>query len=219
MHQGDTGIPYREATAPSPVTVWRKTRKIGNRFHSHFGELHYGCQEDSDPPIPHVESHRWGGGYSHRLHIATQQPDCWHQCYNFMIHAAAKMSAKKACTNVPIKCDLCSETHLKYNIHQHLQERHASWERRGDYNKITILPEEEERLAIPENHVGNSAIAQLTHDVRHMNCLPTVHDLHDDSPQRPRNHTQSMQDLYRHLPWKHLFPVLINNTWTFFIEF
>jgi hypothetical protein len=53
-----------------------------------------------------------------------------------MIHAAAKMSTKKACTNVPIKCDFCSEIHWKYNIHLHLQERHASWEQRGDEVKF-----------------------------------------------------------------------------------
>jgi len=49
----------------------------------------------------------------------------------------------------------------------------------------------EERLGIPEDCVSNSAIAQLTHDVHHMNRLPTACD---DSPWWPQNHTQQMQD-------------------------
>ena len=64
-----------------------------------------------------------------------------------------------------------------------------------DYKKvsdrISILLEDKERLIIPEDCVGNSAIAQLTHDVRHMNRLPTARD---DSPRWPQNHTQPMQD-------------------------
>ena len=71
-------------------------------------------------------------------------------------------------------------------------------EQQGDYkqfsDKISILPEEEERLGIPEDYIGNSSIAQLTHDICHMNHLPTVHDLHVDSPQWPWNHTQPMQN-------------------------
>ena len=93
----------------------------------------------------------------------------------------------------------------------------------GDYkkfaDKIYILLEEEERLGITEDHIGNSAIAQLTHDVCHMNRLPTVRDLHGDSPRQPRNHTQPMQVCLYHLHWKHLFPILINNKWTVSIEF
>ena len=71
----------------------------------------------------------------------------------------------------------------------------ASWEWQGDYkkvsDKISILLEDEERLGIPKDCVSNSSIAQLTHDVCHMNHLPTAHD---DSPQWPQNHTQPMQD-------------------------
>jgi len=85
-------------------------------------------------------------------------------------------------------------------------------EQQGDYkkfsDKIFILPEEEKRF---EDHVGNSDIAQLTYNVCHMNCLPTDCDLHGDSPQQPQNCTQTMQDPP--------ISILINNKWTFYIEF
>jgi hypothetical protein len=119
------------------------------------------------------------------------------KAYNFVIHAAAKMSAKKACTNVPIKCDFCSEVHWKYNIHRHLQERHASWEQRGDQvkfrEKVYISPEEEERLGIPGNCIGRPMVVQWAYDARRTNCLPSIRDLHGESPRRPHR-TQPMQN-------------------------
>lgn len=101
------------------------------------------------------------------------------------------MSAKKSCTNVPIKCKFCLDVHWKYNIHQHLQEWHGSWEQRGDYTKfrekITISSVEEERLGIPDDLVGRSVMRHLNYDAAHMDCLPTIHDLHGESPRRARN--------------------------------
>jgi hypothetical protein len=106
------------------------------------------------------------------------------------IHAAAKMSAKKSCTNVLIKCEFCSDVHWKYNIHWHLQERHGSWEQRSDHTKfrekITISPVEEERLGIPDDLVGCSVTRHLNYDAARMDCLPTIHDLHDESPRQAR---------------------------------
>jgi hypothetical protein len=115
-----------------------------------------------------------------------------------MIHAAAKMSTKKSCTNVPIKCEFCSDIHWKYNIHRHLQERHGSWEQRSDHTKfrekITISPAEEERLGIPDDLVGRSVMRHLTYDAARMDRLPTIQDLHGESPRRAR-HTQSIYNV------------------------
>ncbi|KAJ7479108.1 hypothetical protein FB451DRAFT_1131301 [Mycena latifolia] len=48
--------------------------------------------------------------------------------YAFQIKAASKPSAAKPCTNVPIRCDLCKDVHWKYNMVQHLHDRHRTWE-------------------------------------------------------------------------------------------
>ena len=49
-------------------------------------------------------------------------------------------------------------------------------------------------MGICKDRVGNSAIAQLTHDICHIDRLPAVRDLRCDSPRQPRKHTHSMQD-------------------------
>ena len=58
-----------------------------------------------------------------------------------------------------------------------------SLEKQGDYkrfsDKTSILLEEEERSGIPRDCVSIFSIAQLTHDVCHMNQFPTVCDLHN----------------------------------------
>ncbi|KAF7328555.1 hypothetical protein MVEN_02543200 [Mycena venus] len=48
--------------------------------------------------------------------------------YQFQVKAALKSSSTKPCTNAPLKCSLCPETHWKYNMLQHLQERHPTWQ-------------------------------------------------------------------------------------------
>ena len=113
-----------------------------------------------------------------------------------MIHAAAKMSAKKACTNVPVRCEFCVEVHWKYNYHRHLQEWHKSWNQRGDVRafrtKIEITAEEEQRLHIPQNNVGcNLALDAAIYDARRMGCTPSNRDPHSDSPRRPRHYQQT----------------------------
>ncbi|KAK6997245.1 hypothetical protein R3P38DRAFT_2472931, partial [Favolaschia claudopus] len=46
------------------------------------------------------------------------------EAYAFRICDAAKSSTSKPCTNVPIRCTLCNETHWKYNFPRHLEEKH-----------------------------------------------------------------------------------------------
>ncbi|KAJ6608018.1 hypothetical protein B0H10DRAFT_1816716, partial [Mycena sp. CBHHK59/15] len=76
--------------------------------------------------------------------------------YPFQITAASKSSAAKPCTNVPMRCDLCTDIHWKYNMMQHLQDRHPTWEttmpapnRDALASKISIT-REEYRLGVPE---------------------------------------------------------------------
>jgi len=114
--------------------------------------------------------------------------------YDFKIHAASKISKQKACTNVPIQCKFCSDIHWKYNIHRHLQERHPSWESNvtGEVQefreKIMITDEEENRLNIPEEKRGWSAIIYAdAHDLRRLNQIPSIRDSRTDSPRRPRS--------------------------------
>jgi hypothetical protein len=125
------------------------------------------------------------------------------QVYNFKISAASKISKQKPCTNIPIQCKLCSEVHWKYNIRRHLMERHPSWETtviasefKTFRDAISISVEEESKLGIPEELHGQSAAASEAYDARRMSSLPTIRDLHGDSPQRTRNSTVS-----RHSSW------------------
>jgi hypothetical protein len=48
--------------------------------------------------------------------------------------------------------------------------------------KITISPAEEERLGIPDDLVARSVMRHLTYDAAHMDRLPTIQDLHGESP-------------------------------------
>ncbi|KAF8867765.1 hypothetical protein CPB84DRAFT_1859091 [Gymnopilus junonius] len=117
------------------------------------------------------------------------------RAYDFKISAASKISKQKACTNVPIQCKFCPDVHWKYNMHRHLQERHPSWEsNRGAGSelkefreKIAITNEEENRLKIPEDKQGWSAVIYIdAYDLRRLNHLPSIHDSRGDSPRRPR---------------------------------
>jgi hypothetical protein len=119
---------------------------------------------------------------------------CSH-AYEFRISAASKVT-KKACTNVPIECRLCKKVHWKYNMHQHLQVQHPSWETnvldgrelQEFCNKIEITREEETALGVPDNRQGLYVVSA---DVRHANplYLPSVRDERGDSPRRPRRET------------------------------
>ncbi|KAK7036974.1 hypothetical protein R3P38DRAFT_2516743, partial [Favolaschia claudopus] len=43
--------------------------------------------------------------------------------YPFQVTAALKSSQAKPSTNAPLKCSLCTETHWKYNMPRHLEDR------------------------------------------------------------------------------------------------
>ncbi|KAK6966897.1 hypothetical protein R3P38DRAFT_2379862, partial [Favolaschia claudopus] len=77
------------------------------------------------------------------------------EVYEFQIKAASKSTTAKACTNVPITCTLCPQTHWKYNMPAHLLESHPRWElttekkKRQDFEaKIALAEGEEGRLGV-----------------------------------------------------------------------
>ncbi|KAJ7699599.1 hypothetical protein B0H17DRAFT_1129209 [Mycena rosella] len=77
------------------------------------------------------------------------------------ITAAAKPSATKPCTNVPLRCPLCKDVQWKYNMPRHLEDKHRTWARTMPEKsrdilaaEISITDDEEGRL-IPRTD-GNS---------------------------------------------------------------
>jgi len=73
---------------------------------------------------------------------------------------------------------------------RHIQERHPrNAVAADDLNKfretVTITEEEETKKGIPGKQ-GRSVIAYDSYDARRMNHLPTVHNIQEDSPRRPR---------------------------------
>ena len=87
--------------------------------------------------------------------------------------------------------------HWKYNIREHLQAQHPSWEAnvlqgrelQEFRDKIAIANEEETKLGIPEDRQGwyRPGVSDLS-DMRHANplLLPSIRDGHGESPQRSR---------------------------------
>ncbi|KAJ7932045.1 hypothetical protein B0H13DRAFT_1567735, partial [Mycena leptocephala] len=77
--------------------------------------------------------------------------------YQFQVKAALKSTGAKPCTNAPLKCSLCPETHWKYNVGQHLRDRHPTWEmtmppptRAVLSSAISVSHDEETRLGVPQ---------------------------------------------------------------------
>ncbi|KAJ7120361.1 hypothetical protein C8R44DRAFT_877797 [Mycena epipterygia] len=76
--------------------------------------------------------------------------------YQFQIKAALKRSDAKPSTNTPLKCPLCPQVHWKYNMAQHLQDKHPTWDvvteesqRRVLRTMITLSDEEQIKLGVP----------------------------------------------------------------------
>ncbi|KAJ6596595.1 hypothetical protein B0H10DRAFT_2326956, partial [Mycena sp. CBHHK59/15] len=79
-----------------------------------------------------------------------------HEVYEFQIAAASKSTAAKPCTNVPLRCTLCPDTHWKYNMAAHLAGNHPGWELTATTEtqevltaKIGLAPGEDSRLQEP----------------------------------------------------------------------
>lgn len=121
------------------------------------------------------------------------------QAYGFRISSASQISETKPCTNVPLRCLLCPTTdtyHWKYNMRQHLDDRHPDWrgtihsgskEFRAFQQEIAISSEEEARIGIPEAKHGDwSVVSQDMYDRRRMNYMHHTEDCHGASPTTER---------------------------------
>lgn len=78
--------------------------------------------------------------------------------YGFRTKEGGEYREKRPCTNVPVKCPLCGETHWKYNFPQHFTDRHPSWASQPEIDatfesKIRVEVAEQLSLGIPEEMV------------------------------------------------------------------
>ncbi|KAF7290639.1 hypothetical protein MIND_01304100 [Mycena indigotica] len=87
------------------------------------------------------------------------QSDC-RDHYPFLVSAISKVTNANPCTNIPVSCPFsnCGQVHWKYNIIQHLNDRHPTWRDiiRADSKLIpalTVSREEQLALDIPLNHI------------------------------------------------------------------
>ncbi|KAE9387250.1 hypothetical protein BT96DRAFT_1005306 [Gymnopus androsaceus JB14] len=83
--------------------------------------------------------------------------------YRLQIWTAASISKANPSTNIPLKClfSTCKEVHWKYNMYQHLTDRHPTWKSNvstsvaADFEaRITISHEEKSALGILENLIA-----------------------------------------------------------------
>ncbi|KAF8055318.1 hypothetical protein FPV67DRAFT_1789064 [Lyophyllum atratum] len=199
----------------------------------HFEDIDMGCVS-MQYPCGFCGQSSVGGVCDVRIQSGKALSKCLH-AYEFKISAASKISSKKACTNVPVQCRLCTEVHWKYNMHQHLQARHPCWEENVSEgrelqefrDKITITHEEECELGIPEHRRGSWHIVgqNMSPDVRHANplYLPSVRDEHGDSPRRRReilnptwSHPVPIQPIQLPIPFNLHSPSALHNLNVFF---
>ncbi|KAF8830288.1 hypothetical protein HHX47_DHR2000511 [Lentinula edodes] len=91
--------------------------------------------------------------------------------YRVQIWRAATMSIKNPATNVPLTCPFsaCREVHWKYNMKNHLLDRHPGWKNNvssavaAEFDpKFMISREEELALGIPSDKVGVDHVATVT---------------------------------------------------------
>ncbi|KAL1746378.1 hypothetical protein HDZ31DRAFT_81278 [Schizophyllum fasciatum] len=79
------------------------------------------------------------------------------QAYGFRISTAKECGPNRPCTNVPIVCPLqCGETHWKYNLQTHFEQRHPSWAAMIQdevKTRVRITALEQTALGIPSSHV------------------------------------------------------------------
>jgi len=112
-------------------------------------------------------------------------------------HSSFQQSPVPALRARSLDHSLKLSVHLKYNIYQHLQAQHPSWEanvlQRRELqefrDKIMITDSEETKSRIPEDQKGwyRPGISDLS-DVRHTHpsLLPSIRNGHGDSPRRSR---------------------------------
>ncbi|KAF9530963.1 hypothetical protein CPB83DRAFT_874875 [Crepidotus variabilis] len=126
------------------------------------------------------------------------------QTYAFRISSAFRMSERKPCTNVPLKCRVpsCSEVHWKYNLPRHLNERHPSWRNLLPQAAqalitadIAISADEEDQLLAGTSDCEDLSPNQPIYETRR-SCSPSgIEEERGQSPRHVRHYHTS-----QHLP-------------------
>ncbi|KAI5821656.1 hypothetical protein K523DRAFT_257947 [Schizophyllum commune Tattone D] len=117
--------------------------------------LAYPCGFCGGPSSPNGEN----GSCSVGIVMHGKTPKASSSCpcaYAFKIDAASHVSKSKPCTNVPLRCPLCPDVHWKYNMEQHLAEKHPDREGRLSnefLQLICITMDEKSKLGVPEDAV------------------------------------------------------------------
>ncbi|KAJ7046401.1 hypothetical protein C8F04DRAFT_1227534 [Mycena alexandri] len=156
--------------APSPKDGRRKCLVCGkdvtgpdrqNHMGRHIFLSQRGIQEDGivtpvspDYPCGFCGKATSNGGCSIAIRSGKAVSSC-REVYEFQIAAASKSTVAKPCTNVPMRCTLCTDTNWKYNMTAHLADTHPGWElttttetREGLTAKIKLAQGEDCRLEV-----------------------------------------------------------------------
>ena len=154
-----------------------------------------------------------GGGYSHLLHIAIGQPNCWQQC-----RLDFDMCSNQIVRLIVFIFDvshLLHEMHPQYSIYPDIFKNSIlHWNGEG----ITILLQVQERLGVPKitlvilpsrNWLTMFA-TWITYQQLMIYMVILLNGLRITLNQCRISTSRIHLCLY-HLPWKHLCPILINN--------
>ncbi|KAJ7703986.1 hypothetical protein B0H17DRAFT_1228185 [Mycena rosella] len=82
-----------------------------------------GVQEDES-----VSPSMTNGGCTISIRSGNKASSSCPEAYEFAIKSALTSTAAHPCTNAPIRCILCADVHWKYNMEEHLRDRHPKWE-------------------------------------------------------------------------------------------
>ncbi|KAJ7936419.1 hypothetical protein B0H13DRAFT_1589586, partial [Mycena leptocephala] len=186
--------------APSPKDSRRKCRVCSKNIaapdrQDHMGKhiilSMYGIQEEnvslpvaSNYPCGFCGDSMTNGTCTIGIRSGNKATSTCSEAYKFAIKSASNSSGAHPCTNVPIRCILCQEVHWKYNMEQHLRDRHPEWEltkSRGERDAFssTFAISESERLKLgvpetsPASPVQSEQSDALLNDSRGQKRLPT----------------------------------------------
>ncbi|KAK7034272.1 hypothetical protein R3P38DRAFT_2772359 [Favolaschia claudopus] len=93
------------------------------RYHKHSTH----SQVAKDYPCGFCGKHMSENGCTITIASGKKASSSCSEGYPFQVTAALKRSLAKPSTNAPLRCSLCTETHWKYNMPRHLEDRHPSW--------------------------------------------------------------------------------------------
>ncbi|KAJ7743351.1 hypothetical protein B0H16DRAFT_1561498 [Mycena metata] len=142
--QNDISYCLPSVQAPSPKDSHRKCRICSknvaaqdrqNHVGTHILRSMSGVQEDelvspvaSNYPCGFCGQSMINGGCTIGIRSGNKASSTCSEAYEFAIKSALTSSAAHPCTNAPIRCILCQDVQWKYNMEEHLRDRHPKWE-------------------------------------------------------------------------------------------